>query len=71
MLTLSFTHNFAAEKLRQKRWTEKQKHSQESYPVHLLPGSSFQAKRLPPPSTESLVCKCLELKTSTRGKKCS
>ena len=47
MLTLSFTHNFAAEKLRQKRWTEKQKHSQEYYPVHLLPGSNFQAKKQP------------------------
>ena len=47
MLTLSFTHNFAPEKLSQKRWTEKQKHSQENYPVHLLPGSSFQAKKHP------------------------
>ena len=47
MLTLSFSHNFAAEKLSQKRWTEKQKHSQENYPVHLLPGSNFQAKKQP------------------------
>ena len=47
MLTLSFTHNFAPEKLSQKRWTEKQKHSQENYPVHLLPGSNFQAKKHP------------------------
>ena len=37
MLTLSFTRNFAPEKLSQNRWTEKQKHSQENYPVHLLP----------------------------------
>ena len=30
MLTLSFIHNFATkEKLSRKRWTEKQKHSQE------------------------------------------
>ena len=28
MLTLSFTRNFAPEKLSQKRWTEKQKHSE-------------------------------------------
>ena len=47
MLTLSFTRNFAPEKLSQKRWTEKQKHSQENYPVHLLPGSNFQAKKHP------------------------
>ena len=47
MLTLSFTHNFAPEKLSQKRWTEKQKHSQENYTVHLLPGSRFQAKKHP------------------------
>ena len=47
MLTLSFTRNFAPEKLSQKRWTEKQKHSQENYPVHLLPGSNFQAKKQP------------------------
>ena len=47
MLTLSFTRNFAQEKLSQKRWTEKQKHSQENYPVHLLPGYNFQAKRQP------------------------
>ena len=45
MLILPFTHNFAPEKLSQKRWTEKQKHSQENYPVHLLPGSNFQAKK--------------------------
>ena len=48
MLTLSFTRNFAPEKLSQKRWTEKQKHSQENYPAHLLPGSNFQAKKHPP-----------------------
>ena len=47
MLTLPFTHNFAAEKLSQKRWTEKQKHSQENYPVHFLPGSNFHAKKQP------------------------
>ena len=48
MLTLSFTRNFAPEKLSQKRWTEKQKNSQENYPVHLLPGYNFQVKRQPP-----------------------
>ena len=25
-----------------------EKHSQENYPVHLLPGSNFQAKKHPP-----------------------
>ena len=55
MLTLSFTHNSAPEKLSQKRWTEKQKHSQENYPVHLLPGSSFQAKRHSPPHRKPCV----------------
>ena len=34
-------------KLSQKRWTEKQKHSQENYPVYLLPESNFQAKKHP------------------------
>ena len=48
MLTLSFIHNFAPKQLSRKRWTEKQKHSQENYPVHLLPGSNFQAKKHPP-----------------------
>ena len=48
MLTLSFIHNFAPKKLRRKRGTEKQKRSQEYYPVHLLPGSNFQAKKHPP-----------------------
>ena len=48
MLTLSFTRNFAPEKLSQKRWTGKQKNSQENYPVHLLAGYNFQAKRQPP-----------------------
>ena len=60
MLTLPFTHNFAAEKLSQKRWTEKQKHSQENYPVHLLPGSNFQAKKHPP--QKALCAKNLVLK---------
>ena len=67
MLTLSFTHDFAPEKLSQKRWTERQKHSQENYPVHLLPGFSFQAKKLPPP-TESLVRKNLVLKHCTSSR---
>ena len=48
MLTLSFTRNFAPEKLSQKRWTEKQKHSQENYPVPLLPGYNFQEETQPP-----------------------
>ena len=47
MLTLSFIHNFAPKNLSQKQWTEKQNHSQENYPVHLLPGSHFQAKKHP------------------------
>ena len=47
MLTLLFIHNIAPKKLSQKRWTEKQKHSQENYPVHLLPRSNFQAKKQP------------------------
>ena len=46
MLTLIHSY-FAPEKLSQKRWTEKQKHSQENYPVHLLLGSNFQAKKHP------------------------
>ena len=46
MLTLSIIHNFAPKKkLSRKGWTEKQKNSQEYYPVHLLPGSNFQAKK--------------------------
>ena len=63
MLTLSFIHNFAPKKISEKRWTENQKHSQENHPVHLLPGSNFQAKKqhLETP-TESLVCKNLVLK---------
>ena len=69
MLTLSFTHNFAAEKLRQKRWTEKQKHSQESYPVHLLPGSSFQAKRLPPPPHRKPCVQMFRTKNFYTGEK--
>ena len=48
MLTLSFIHNFAPKKISRKRQTEKQKHSQENYPVHLLPGSNFEAKKHPP-----------------------
>ena len=32
-------------KLSRKRWTEKQKHSQEYYSVHLLPRSNCQSKR--------------------------
>ena len=47
MLTLSFIHNFAAKKISRKRWTEKQKHSQENYPVHLLPGSNFKLRNTP------------------------
>ena len=47
MLTLSFTHNSAPEKLSQKRWTEKQKHSQENYPVHLLPGEIMSVSAVP------------------------
>jgi len=43
MLALSFTHNFAPQKLSQKRWTEKQEHSQEDYPVHF-----FQEQRSTP-----------------------
>ena len=66
MLTLSFTHNSAPEKLSQKRWTEKQKHSQENYPVHLLPGYNFQTKRQPP--QKALCAKNLVLKNCTRGK---
>ena len=65
MLTLSFTRNFAPETLSQKRWTEKQKNSQENYPVHLLPGYNFQAEANP---TESPVYKNLVLKNCTRGK---
>ena len=34
-------------KLSRKRCTEKQKHSRENYPVHLLPGYNFQAKKHP------------------------
>ena len=48
MLTLSFIHNFGPKKISRKQWTEKQKHSQENYPVHLLQGSNFQAKKHPP-----------------------
>ena len=47
MLTLSFAHNFGPEKLIQKRWAEKQTHSQENCPVHLLPRSIFEARKHP------------------------
>ena len=47
MLTLSFIHNFAPKNLSQKQWTEKQKHSQENYPVHLLPGPIFKQRSTP------------------------
>ena len=47
MLTLSFIH--ATKKFKPKKMDRKtEKHSQENYPVHLLPGSNFQAKKHPP-----------------------
>ena len=49
MLTLSFIHNFARpKKLSRKRWTDEQKHSQEYYPVHLLPGTNIFKQRSTP-----------------------
>ena len=50
--TFELYHSFITlgpKKLSRKRWTEKQKHSQEYHPVHLLSGSNFQAKKPPPP----------------------
>ena len=47
MLTLSFIHNFAPKKKVKPKTMDrkKKKHSQENYPVHLLLGSNFQAKK--------------------------
>ena len=47
MLALSFTHNFAPKKLSQKRWTEKQEHSQEDYPVHFFQDPVFKQRSTP------------------------
>ena len=71
IISSMFCHSFITllqKNLSQKQWTEKQKHSQENYPVHLLPGSHFQAKKHNP--TESLVGNDLVLKNCTRGKSC-
>ena len=46
MLALSFIHDFAPKKkVKPKTMDREKKHSQENYPVHLLPGSNFQAKK--------------------------
>ena len=47
MLTLSVIH--APKKFKPETMDRKtEKHSQENYPVHLLPGSNFHAKKQPP-----------------------
>ena len=47
MLTLHSFITLLQKNLSQKQWTEKQKHSQENYPVHLLPGSIFKQRSTP------------------------
>ena len=48
MLTLHLFYNLAPKKFKPKTMHIKQKHSQKNYPVLLIPGSNFQAKKHPP-----------------------